>query len=518
MPADGFILIADHGEQVAYLKAATEGAQGLCETSSQLESELKKEKVVAGIDPEAIDKAFEKLDEGIEPGELFEIAHGTSVVHGEPGRIEFTVDVSGEARYEGISDDSSDSIDFKEAVVILSVKKGEVIAKVLNPVGGKPGLTLAGKEIQPKTPKEAKYKLGEGVEENTETREIVATREGRPIHKAGVVAVEPVLELPGDIDLSTGNIEFDGTVLVHGGILDGFGVEAKELEVDGVVGAANIKISGPCTFKGGVQGKERADIVVQGELHAKYVNGAKIECRGDILVTREIVNTTIWCRGKVTAGKIIGGECLAMGGIEAVAVGSEMGVATILEPGANYIVRRIENAMDVFAEHIEGVIRPVRNFFGDRPRFLGLPGEKRKTFHEALDNFMRLKAAYLKLIAARDNVLGGDHREPEYTVLVRKIVWPDVQVRTESCMRQFRTEITGPVALVEDLDRYTIRATAYNPETGAIADEDEEEESGPATLDSVMAEASDVLDRADDSGSRKSVASGFYDNPFSRKK
>ena len=65
---------------------------------------------------------------------------------------------------------------------------------------------------------------------------IVATIPGRPVLEKGVVSVAPVLTIPGDVDADTGNIRFDGDVIIRGSVREGLKVVAgRDIIIGGVV-------------------------------------------------------------------------------------------------------------------------------------------------------------------------------------------------------------------------------------------------------------------------------------------
>ncbi|MBN2713570.1 MAG: DUF342 domain-containing protein, partial [Planctomycetes bacterium] len=316
---------------------------------------------------------------------------------------------------------------------------------------------------------------GEGVTTDSEQKVFKAAVEGRPIFYAGTLSVSPSYEVPGDVDFNTGNIKFNGHVIVKGNVLDDFNVECRSIEVQGVVGASKIKCEGPITLRGGVNGRDRAEIETKkGSAHIKYVNQAKVIANEAINVDREVVNAILWCRGRIKAEKIIGGECLALGGVEASILGSELGVSTIIEPGADYEVRKIDNFLSDLGDQIEKILRPVQTFLGDKARFKSLPDEKKEEYKKLLEAFLTAKEKYVKLSELRQATLANESSQPVKEVIVRKTVFQDVFVRTDLCMKQFKKQLTGPVALIEDVDSSTIRPARYVPGKGVVDDEEAE--------------------------------------------
>lgn len=428
---------------------------------------LAEKNVVAGIDITKIENACGRLPNIDTPDEVIMIASGQPPQHGVAGRIEFKVDASGQVLYHGTGTSEEDGrVDYKQATTITTVNEGDLLAELIPPTEGKPGVSLTGKTLPARKGKAVLLRLGEGVEVDAEGRLFVATQKGRPIFSANTLTVSQVYQVSGDVDNTTGNIVFDGHVIVLGNVQDQFSIKAKSLEVHGTVGAASIYCKGPVTLMAGINGRDEGEVITDGIIQAKYVNQSRITTNSNLMVDREIVNSRIWCRGMVTAEKLIGGECIALLGIEASIIGSEIGVATLLEPGANYKIRRLEQAMEALSPKIESILRPIQPFFGDRLRYKSLPDEKKEEFHKGYEKFSALRDKYLTISSERQHLLENSEYSPIKKVLINKVLHPDVLIRTELCMKHFKTQVTGPALMQEDIECSTIRPAASVPSAG----------------------------------------------------
>ncbi len=460
----GYELRVDHDSFEARIVAVDANPQAITDQET-LKDLLRENKVFAGIDEDAIHNAFLRLGDFDEPGETIVIARGKPPQHGKNGDIEFQVDVSGQAAYRG-ADAGDGSVDFHEATTVTSVAPGDTLAEILPPTTGEDGFSLAGKTLSARNGKAFAIRLGEGVELSADERFCKATREGRPIYASGTLMVSPIFEVPGDVDYNTGNVNFKGHVIVRGNVQDDFAIDANSVTIAGTVGAAVIRSRGPLQIQGGVNGHDKADITAEGDTRCKYVNQAKLTVHGSLVVDREIVNSRIWCGGTVRAAKILGGECLALGGIEAGILGSDMGVNTVLEPGADFQVRKIDVQLDAISEKLEALLRPVEPFLNDRARYNTLPEERKAEFRKAYEGFQKLKDAYGALLQKRAERVAATAQDAQKQVIVRQLVHPDVFVRTDLCMRQFKKQLKGPLALIEDVDMSTIRPARYVPGEG----------------------------------------------------
>lgn len=186
--------------------------------------------IVYGLKEEEIKRAVVE-----KKGEPVLVAEGKAPMPGQDGYLDFLYLRSGAKKHY----DEQGKIDFREVSREETVEAGEVVARVVEPVPGRPGMTVTGKEIPVKEPKPFHFRLGKGVVQVED--KIVATLGGRPRIIGSVVEVLPVLVVQGDVALDTGNIRFPGDVVVKGGVRPGMKVVADGLvEVWGPVEKAEI--------------------------------------------------------------------------------------------------------------------------------------------------------------------------------------------------------------------------------------------------------------------------------------
>jgi uncharacterized protein len=146
-------------------------------------------------------------------------------------------------------------INFKERFRIPSVQKGEVIAIVHKPQEGKIGYNVFGKSLLPKTPKQVEVKLRQNVEMGADGK-ITALRGGRPSILGSVikyVEVSREYQVKSDVDIKTGNIYFNGDVIIQGDVKENMRVEASgNIYIYGNVYSSHIISSQNINIKGNV--------------------------------------------------------------------------------------------------------------------------------------------------------------------------------------------------------------------------------------------------------------------------
>jgi len=287
-----------------------------------------RENIKAEIDEELIERQLLVSD----PSEIV-IANGINSEDGKDGYLDFKVNMSAKPQF--IPKDDA-AVDYKSSMQITVVGIGDIIADIIPPTEGEDGMDVRGNIIKAKDGTKARYFIGEGIEEN-EGR-LIATAAGTPSIQNDVVMVHRNYVLQGDIDLSTGNMNFPGSVVIHGNVTDGFEVISEEnIVIYGLISGAKVRAKGYVKCAGGIQGKGRAEIVAGSFVAATFVSAANIVAEGDIIITKDILHSNVSCLGELRlGGSIIGGVTTVFKGIECGDLGSETGVKTIVNIRTHY--------------------------------------------------------------------------------------------------------------------------------------------------------------------------------------
>ncbi|MDI6604721.1 MAG: FapA family protein [Thermoanaerobacteraceae bacterium] len=167
------------------------------------------------------------------------VAEGKPPVHGLNSKIKYLFQNS---NYRNPAFETNEKVDLLSHTIIPTVNIGEVLAiKIMPAMPGTDGESVTGEILKAYQGKDLPLKAGNGtvlLESNTK---IVAIASGRPIFKNGIVSVVPVLTIQHDVDVETGNVYFDGDIVIKGNIMDNMQVEAKgNIIIYGNVNHANI--------------------------------------------------------------------------------------------------------------------------------------------------------------------------------------------------------------------------------------------------------------------------------------
>lgn len=219
-------------------------------TEQAVREELTEKKITAGIRESDIKKAVQTL----EPG-TFTVAEGQRAVEGLDGAIEFFVEVNRSFQSQ-LKEQPDGKVDYRESGFIPSVEEGTVIAKTSPPLPGTPGKTIKGEPILPKPVKKVIVRIGKGVEMVGEN-EITALMAGRPyVERRGHTVKIHLLkqyEHHGNVDLKSGNMYFDGDLVVQGSVEELMKVECKgSALIGGTVSGAAVQAGRSIQLKGNV--------------------------------------------------------------------------------------------------------------------------------------------------------------------------------------------------------------------------------------------------------------------------
>lgn len=174
-------------------------------------------------------------------------------------------------------------VDFDNLNWLTHIDAGTVICDIVHPTQGKPGTNIQGNPIRPYNGKKVALPQGENVVLNEDRTKLISKIDGQISFRGGKFHVNNVINISGDVDLSTGSITAGKDIV--------------------------------CKYM------ENATVLAEGEIRMDCIVNCDVSAKGKV-----IVNT-----GR---GSIIGGIVRSMGGIEAKTIGNIAGRLTTLSIGA----------------------------------------------------------------------------------------------------------------------------------------------------------------------------------------
>lgn len=243
--------------------------------------------VVYGIDQQGIQRtlALRDYDKPIP------VAAGRKPLFGQAHRIQYHFNIN---RGKPYLEMEFGRINLKELNFIDNRKEGELLAELVPPVAAVSGMKVTGEIIPAEIDSEMEQlKPGMNVLLSEDGTKLLARCDGNVRILNGKVIVEPLIFVK-NVNFETGNLRFDGSVVIEGSIADGFIVEAGgDIQVGSSVGKATLKAGGSILLKTGINGNGKGVIECGCDLFAKYIESSTVNCQGNILVEEAIMHSQV---------------------------------------------------------------------------------------------------------------------------------------------------------------------------------------------------------------------------------
>ena len=153
------------------------------------------------------------------------VAEGAEVKDGEDGWFGYLFETQ-LTKKPVIQEDGT--VDYKNIKMIELVEAGNEIAVYHPATRGEDGFDLGGQSKKAKNGKELAPLKGSGFEVLEDGVTYRATMGGKITVKNNRLTISPVHEVSADVDLTSGNVDFNGDVIIHGSVAEGMSVKATD--------------------------------------------------------------------------------------------------------------------------------------------------------------------------------------------------------------------------------------------------------------------------------------------------
>lgn len=314
--------------------------------------------------------------------------------------------------------------------------------------------------------------LGHNVTWGPNGTDVVATAAGCVILRNNAIAVEEALQIATDVDFSTGNIDFNGNVVIRGNVLDLFKVRAAgNLHVSGVVEAAELDIGGSLEAVGGIAGKGKGHVLVAQHLHARYLNNASVRVKGDCTVVHEINNTTLLCSGhlKILNGSILSGQVTASKGLESRSIGSPAGTHTTVEIGLNPELHNLLLVRSQATQAQRKLVHELREKYRPITSKKNLTAAEKERVTEVLYEIEEAEAKLSEMQKEIKMAFDAARSIPRADLNVLQVVHAGVTVRFPGIETTITADMKGPICITACHNEGGVRILAIHPRTKQIA-------------------------------------------------
>lgn len=416
-------------------------------TLEEANATLTKLGVVFGMDLSGADAWFNSTGND----ELI-VAKGRYSKNGRDGYVKFLVDVTSKPQFVPEPSDGSKTVDYRNAMRVSLVEANQKLAEIVPPTQGENGTSVKGSTMAPAPGNPTRVGIGEGVEQRG--NEIYAKVAGAPSYREGLVSVRKIYEINGDVSYSTGNINFPGTVIIKGDVLDDFEVNAQEnIIIQGLVNASKITAGGYIQCLGGIFGKSKAEVRANGFVEARFADSCTISSDADITVSKDILHCKVYSLGLVKcAGSILGGEVMGMKGVECSEVGSDSGSKTIVSIRKHYRQEKAKELIGALLDESNGILENYRRW--------SVMQKLTQDDAEALDKAIKQMAAIIQKKKTLDMQIDKFEKLVAECagaqIRIAKVLWADAILAAPYCKYSSVEKATGPLFVTEDISHGTM--------------------------------------------------------------
>ncbi len=293
-------------------------------------------KIVFGIQEEAVRRHFQLPQDYCTD---IILAKGQEAVAGTDARIEYLFETD---LHRKPTQREDGSVDYFKMTTINQCRKGDVLARIIPETQGVPGSDVYGRAITPRMAKPAVLKFGRNIVLSEDRRSISTSVNGHVTLVDDKVFVSDVYEVP-NVDVSTGNLEFEGSIQVNGDVKENFSVKAGgNVIVNGLVEGASITAGGSIIISKGMNGMAKGQLKAGGDVIVRFLENTRV-IAGGYVHAEAILHSKISSGNEVTVegrkGLIVGGYVQAAKGVTAKCIGGSLGATTILEVGVNPLIK-----------------------------------------------------------------------------------------------------------------------------------------------------------------------------------
>ena len=267
------------------------------------------------------------------------VAVGKEPQHGKDACIEYYFNTDLRVR-PTLKDDGC--VDFFHLNNINHCNKGDILARLFPADHGEPGMNVCGDKVKPRDVKNQSLKYGRNITLSDDKLTMLSEVNGHVTLVDDKVFVSDVLSLE-NVDTSTGNIEYEGSVQISGNICANFSVTAKgNIEVQGIVEGAYLESGGDIIIARGMNGMNKGKLKAGRNVIVKFLENSTVVANGYVSA-ESILHSTVQAGTEVTVsgkrGFITGGRVSALNQVTVKTLGSAMGADTIIEVGSDPTIK-----------------------------------------------------------------------------------------------------------------------------------------------------------------------------------
>ncbi|MFN3604464.1 MAG: DUF342 domain-containing protein [Leptonema sp. (in: bacteria)] len=431
----------------AYIEITPPIYKGKWFTYEELKNKIRQKNIQIGVDEIFLKQLAErKLPELKEQGDWkkkFLIAKAIPPEPSTNGRIQFYFDPNPHIRPK---ETENGRVDFRNLNVIQTCREEELLAEIIPPKMGKEGVDILGNPIPFTQPKNAVLEAGEntilqdGKLFSKITGQVkIQTNED---HTYAKISVVEVLELE-NVDFSTGNIDFTGTVKVKNRVMDGFEIKAKgDIIIEKTVSNVKLYALSDIILNGGIVSYEGGTVYAEGNIYAKFIQNSQVTAKKNIYVEELIIHSEVMAGEEIHLeqgrGELIGGKTVCGKKIIAKKIGTIAEPYTLIYLGISPELLTQLTSLNWEIEKNKKMLLEIeknKNYLESHPEKL----EKQWDFYE------KLKLVYTKLQQKTENflqqkemLLYSEKGNKEAMLQIQEVLYPNVELIFGAKSRKYK--------------------------------------------------------------------------------
>ena len=238
--------------------------------------------------------------------------------------------------------DENGLIDYRERGAIQTVQPDTPLMRRIPATPGLAGCTVRGHALPAQPGRDTAFapNLPGTQTDPNDPHLLLAAVTGQAVQVAGGMIVEPILKV-AEVNMTSGNIHFDGTVHIQGDVLQDLVVKASgDIVVSGMVDGGKLEAGGNIAITGGVIA--HASVRAGGSVSARFAQGVQISA-GTVIDLQDMaldcqldaLNQILIGTQRPGRGRLVGGTATTMMLLRVPILGAPTSAITKIVLGAN---------------------------------------------------------------------------------------------------------------------------------------------------------------------------------------
>ena len=281
---------------------------------------------------------------------------------------------------------------------------------------------------------------------------LIATKNGSITYTSKLISVEDAYTISSDVDTSTGNIDFIGSLKIAGAVKAGFKVKAEgNIEIGKNIEDTQVVSSGGSVLAtGGCVGSGKGWIKAAEDVFVKYVENENIEAGHDVNIGGSAMNANINAGDSVilkgNKAVIVGGSVTAGSLIEVGCIGSELGTKTLVRVGYNPKLMKELSEIDNELNRIEADQERIKKALYSLVRLEldnKLSDSQKNAMNQLKSHQKGIPGQIKKLNERKSEVLTKLNENRKAKIIVRQQVYPGAIIQIGTLRKEIEKAVSN---------------------------------------------------------------------------